>query len=97
VTDCVVVLKVVLQAPLVVERAQAKVARYSVAEGVVDVVLETVSVFEHALAKITVMLVTWQLLDVADERSLAGQLERADTTPILVRVIDLFCRVCCRT
>jgi hypothetical protein len=50
VTNRVVVLKVVLQTPLVVESAEAKVAVYFMAEGVVDVVFKTIAVFEHTPA-----------------------------------------------
>jgi hypothetical protein len=97
VANSIVVFKVVLQTPLVIESAQAKVAIYFMAQGVVHVIFEAIAVFENALAQITVVLVVWHLLDVAEKSRLAMQLERADTAPVLVRVIDLVCSVCCRS
>jgi hypothetical protein len=46
----IVVLKVVLETPLIIECAQAQVAIHVMAERVLQMILETVAVFEDALA-----------------------------------------------
>ena len=46
----VVVLKMALESPVVLERAQAQIAEELVAERVIDMVLQAVAVFEHAFA-----------------------------------------------
>jgi hypothetical protein len=87
--DAVVIFEMVLQAPLVLEGAEAKVAIHLVIPRVVDMVLQSVSILEHTLAEVAVVLVVERLLDVVEERWLVGELQRADSTPVLMWVIRL--------
>jgi hypothetical protein len=66
--DAVVVFEMVLQAPLVLEGAEAEVAIHLMVPRVVDMVLQSVSIFEHTLAQVTIVLVIERLLDVVKER-----------------------------
>lgn len=50
VSDTVVVLEMILETPLVLERRKTQVAVRLVTERVVDMILQAVSVFEYALA-----------------------------------------------
>ena len=59
------------------------------APGVLQMVFEPIAILEHALAQVTVVLVMWRLLDVGLQRNFAGELLRANTTPIFVRVMHL--------
>lgn len=49
VPDSIVVFEVVLEAPLIIEGAQAQVAEHVVAGSVVDMVLKSVAVLKHTL------------------------------------------------
>lgn len=93
--DIVVVLEMVLETPLIVEGAQTQVAKHLMTPGIVEVIIESVAIFEDALAEVAVVLVFWALLDVVEERGLIRELERAYSTPVLVRVWDLVCAVRC--
>jgi hypothetical protein len=66
-TNGIIILEVVLEPPLIVERAQAQVAAHFMAPRVLYVILETVSILEYALAQIAVVLVIWcWLLDMIE-------------------------------
>lgn len=80
----VVVLEVVLQAPLVFEGTETQVAEDIVALGVVDMVLETIAIFENANAKVAVVLVDWSLLHVGLKCNLVRELDTAGTTPVFM-------------
>jgi len=65
--DMVVVLEMILEAPLVLESAEAQIAENAVTAGVVDVILKSVAIFEDANAEVAVVDVVsvWSLLHVA--------------------------------
>jgi hypothetical protein len=88
--NAVVVFEMVLQAPLVLEGAEAEVAIHLVVPRVVDMVLQSVPIFENALAEVAVVLVVERLFDVLKERWLVWKFQRADTTPVLMWIIRLF-------
>jgi hypothetical protein len=86
VPDGVVILEVVLEAPLVVECAEAQVAVDFMSQGVLQMVPKTIPVLENALAQIAIVFVVRRLFDVGEKCRLVGELERADAAPVLVRV-----------
>lgn len=86
----VVVLKVILEAPWVLEGAQANIAGHIVAGCIVNVVFQAVSIDEDALAEVTVVLVLlWRQLDMHKQRILVKKPDVAHAAPMLVRIIRL--------
>ena len=79
----VIVLKVVLQAALSFERAETQVTRDVVVFGIVDVILESVPVFEYPFAQVTVVLVQGRVLDVRLEDRFVREPDVAYTAPVL--------------
>lgn len=73
--DVVVVLKMILETPLIVERAQAQVAGHLMTPGVLEMVLDAIAVFEDAFAEVAVVFVFRTLLDVVEKRGLIRELE----------------------
>ena len=86
--DMVVVLEVVLEAPLVLESAEAQIAEDVVTAGVVDVVLKSVAILEDANAEVAVVGVVpvWSLLHMALQCNLSRKLEVAYAAPVLTGV-----------
>jgi hypothetical protein len=86
--DMVVVLEMVLEAPLVLESAEAQIAEDVVTAGVVDVVLESVAILEDANAEVAVVDVVsiGSLLHMALQCNLSRELEVAYTAPVLTGV-----------
>jgi hypothetical protein len=87
--DMIVVLKVVLETPLIFESAETKVAEDVMTQRVVDMVFETISIFEDARTKVAVVLMVLRLFHVALECNLGVELLAAHATPVLMRVIGL--------
>jgi hypothetical protein len=87
--DMIVVLKVVLETPLIFESAETKVAEDVMTQRVVDMVFKTVSIFEDARTKVAVVLMVLRLFHVALECNLGVELLVAHTTPVLMRVVGL--------
>ena len=89
--DMVVVLEMVLEAPLVLESAEAQIAEDAVTAGVVDVVLQSVTVLEDADAEVAVVDVVsvGSLLHMALQCDLGRELEVAYAAPVLTRVVWL--------
>lgn len=94
-SNTVVVLEVVFETPIVFEGGKTEVAVDLMIPRMVNMVLETISVHKHAFAKIAVVFVTIALLDMTEQCSLVEELARADTTPILVRIICLLAVIVC--
>jgi hypothetical protein len=63
------------------------------AQRVLEVVLETIAVFEYSLAQVAVILVVRRGFDVIQERGLVWELERADAAPVFVQVVGLVSRL----
>jgi hypothetical protein len=86
--DMVVVFEVVLEAPLVLESAEAQIAEDVVTAGVVDVVLEPVAILEDADTEVAVVDVVsvWSLLHMALQCNLSRELEFAYAAPVLTGV-----------
>jgi hypothetical protein len=87
--DMIVVLKVVLETPLIFESAETKVAEDVMTERVVDMVFETISIFEDARTKVAVVLMVFRLFHVALECNLGVELLVAHATPVLMWVVGL--------
>lgn len=64
--DCIIVFEVVLQAPLIVERTQTEVTEGFMTQRVVNMILEAVTVLEHAPAQVAVIIVLRCHLDMAE-------------------------------
>lgn len=94
-SNTVVVLEVVFETPIVFEGGKTEVAVDLMIPRMVNMVLETISVHKHAFAKIAVVFVTIALLDMTEQCGLVEELARADTTPILVRIICLLAVIVC--
>jgi hypothetical protein len=94
-SNTVVVLEVVFETPIVFEGGKTEVAVNLVIPRMVNMVLETITIHKHAFAKIAVVFVTIALLDMTEQCGLVEELARADTTPILVRIICLLAVVVC--
>lgn len=92
--NMVVVLKVVLETPLILEGAETQIAEGFVTFGVVNVVLQTIAVFEDTDTKIAIVLVIWCLLDMALKCCLAGKPDVAGATPVLTWIVGLVARCC---
>lgn len=88
--DTVVILKVVLKSPVILESGEAEVAVNFMIRCIVDMVLESIAVYKDPLAEVAVVFVSDALLDVTEQCSLVGELVRADTTPVLVWIICFF-------
>lgn len=63
------------------------------AQRVLEVILETIAVFEHSLAQVTVVFVVRRGFDVVQKRGLIWELEQADAAPVLVWVVRLVSRL----
>lgn len=94
-SNTIVVLEVVFETPIVFEGGKTEVAVDLMIPRMVNMVLETISVHKHAFAKIAVVFVTIALLDMTEQCGLVEELARADTTPILVRIICLLAVIVC--
>jgi hypothetical protein len=70
VSDTIVVLEMILQAPLVLEGAETEIAVDLVIPRVVNMVLQAVAILEDAFAEIAVILMLGRLLDVVQKRRL---------------------------
>ena len=92
--NMVVVLKVVLETPLILEGAETQIAEGFVTFGVVNVVLQTIAVFEDTDTKIAIVLVIWCLLDMALKCCLVGKLDVAGATPVLTWIVGLVAHCC---
>lgn len=88
-TDGIVVLKVVLEPPLIFERAEAEVAEDVMVPSIVDVIFEAIAILEYALAEVAVIFMVRPLLGMIQQRCLVGKFDRADTAPVLMRVVNL--------
>jgi hypothetical protein len=88
--DAVVVLKMILETPLILKGAQTEVTIHLMVPRVVDMVLQAIAVLEDALTEIAVVLVVKRLLDVVEKRYLIQELQRADAAPVLVWITLLF-------
>ena len=92
-SNTVVVLKVIFETPVILMGTFEKEAGSRL--GMVNMVLETIAVHKHAFAEIAVVFVTIALLDMTEQCGLVKELARADTTPILVRIICLLAVIVC--